>query len=147
MLDDLVDIELAFGAGADEGHVAFEHVPKLGQLVEVMVAEEASDLRHSVVAVVVGQLWTVFLGVHFHASELIDVEGFSVHADSLLLEDGWAAVLALHQQIAEEHQRRENNEAECRNDEVENTLGELSRLRHSIGNVLRFLFRKQDSWG
>ena len=100
VLNDLVDVELAFRSWTDKGHVAFEHVPKLGQLIEMMVTEEAADLRHAVIAVVIGQLRAMFLGIHLHASELIDVERFSIHADSLLLEDGGTTIFALYQQIA-----------------------------------------------
>ena len=104
-LHDLVDVELPLGPRADEGHVAAEDVPQLRQLVEVMLAQELADARQALVAALPVELWPGGLGVERHRAELVDVERASEAADALLPEQGRAAVLAAHRDVAEEEER------------------------------------------
>ena len=64
-LHDLVDVEFALGAWADESHVADEHVVELRQLIEVMAAEEASHLCQAVVVLAGGELRPSFSAFSF----------------------------------------------------------------------------------
>ena len=105
VLHDLVDVELALRAGTDERHVADEHIPELGQFVEVVVTEEHADLGHAGVLLMGEELRPVLLGIHSHGAELIDVERPSEPSDSLLLEDGGSPVLPFHQVVADGEER------------------------------------------
>ena len=100
-------------------HVTYENIPQLGQLVEVVVAKKASDTREAVFVLFDAELRRSLLGVDFHAAEFIDEKRPSTFSDALLAVDGWSAVLALDGYVAEEHQRREHDEAEERCDQVE----------------------------
>ena len=100
-------------------HVAYENIPQLGQLVEVVVAKGASDTREAVFVLFDAELRRSLLGVDFHAAEFIDEKRPSAFSDALLSVDGGAAILALDGYVAEEHQRREHDEAEERCDQVE----------------------------
>ena len=115
----LVDEVFALRSRAYKRHVAYENVPQLGQLVEVVVAKEASDTREAVFVLFDAELRRSLLGVDFHATEFIDEKRPSTFSDALLAVDGGAAVLALNGYVAEEHQRREHDEAEERYDQVE----------------------------
>ena len=109
----------ALRSRAYKRHVAYENVPQLGQLVEVMVAKEASDTCEAVFVLFDAELRLSLLGVDFHAAEFIDEKRPSTFSDALLSVDGGAAILALDGYVAEEHQRREHDEAEERCDQVE----------------------------
>ena len=86
--DDLVDVELAFGAWADDGHGAAEDVPELGYLVEADFAHEASEGCDAGV-VVFAQGGAALFGVDVHGAEFVHAEGSSVVADAFLgVEDG-----------------------------------------------------------
>lgn len=133
VLNNLVNVVFAFGPRAYEGHVALHDVPQLWQLVEMVVAKESSHLRHAAVLFVAEELWTVFLGVDAHASELIDGERTAKPANALLLEDGRTAILALHQDIANKKQGREHNDACQGHQEIDDSLGDTLHLIHTIG--------------
>lgn len=98
----LVDVVLALRSRPDERHVADEDVPELWELVEVMVAEEHANLGHAGVFLVPEELRTIFLGIHPHAAELVDIERSPEAPDSFLLEDGWATILPSDEDIADE---------------------------------------------
>ena len=86
---ELVDIERPFGARADDAHVAFEDVKELWNFIEAGVTQESAD---SCTARVVANGPTrpgLFARCHPHRAELIHLECFSVHADTVLLEEDW----------------------------------------------------------
>ena len=85
-LHDLVDVELAFRAVADECHVASYDVPQLWELVEMMGTQKAAHARQSrvVESSVEQQLRAVFLGVAVHAAEFVDIKRLAVQAYALL---------------------------------------------------------------
>lgn len=136
-LHNLVDVVLALRPGADERHVALQHIPQLGQLVEMMVAQEPADVRHALVLLVTKEHRAVFLGIHAHGAELVNDERTPKAADAFLLEDGWPAVLALHENIAYQHQRREYHQAHTRREKVGEALDVPLHLVHSVGNEPR----------
>ena len=125
----LVDEVFALRSRAYKRHVAYENVPQLGQLVEVVVAKEASDTREAVFVLFDAELRRSLLGVDFHAAEFIDEKRPSTFSDALLAVDGRAAVLALDGYVAKEHQRREYHEAEERYEPVESAFYESRHTR------------------
>lgn len=110
-------------------HVAYENIPQLGQLVEVVVAKKASDTREAVLILFDAELRLSLLGVDFHAAKFIDEKRPSAFSNALLAVDGRAAVLALDSYVAEEHQRREHHEAEERCEPVESAFYESRHTR------------------
>ena len=86
--DDLVDVELPFGARTNEGHGAAEDVPELGYFVEADFAHEASEGGDAGV-VVFAEGGACAFGVDVHGAEFVHFEGFAVVADAFLgIEDG-----------------------------------------------------------
>ena len=98
----------------------------------MVLAEETSHLRQAFVALNV-ERGTVLLGRHRHGAELIEHEGPSAATDTLLPEDGRTAILALHQDIANEKQGREHNDACQGHQEIDDSLGDTLHLIHTIG--------------
>ena len=84
----LVDVELPFGAGADERHGAAEDVVELRYLVEAHFAHEAAEGCDAWV-VVFGECGACLLGVDVHGAEFVHLEGASEVAYAFLcVEDG-----------------------------------------------------------
>ena len=73
------------GAGADEGHVADEDVPELGQLVDGGGADEAAYARE---ALLVGQEAALGVALVAHGLEFHYAEDFGIFAGALLEEEG-----------------------------------------------------------
>ena len=108
----LVDEILALRTGADERHVALQHVPELGQLVEMVSAQEASEGCQTVV-ISFGQLRNaVLLIVYNHGAELVDVERATALADALLNEDGRTFGAELQANVYDEIYWRKDNESQ-----------------------------------
>src|SRR5205814_1928029 len=91
------------GPGADDGHVADQHVPELGEFVDVQVADEPADAGKPGV-VVDEELWAVgtvlrgelgldLLGVLPHGAELEATELAAAQALALVGEEERPAVL------------------------------------------------------
>ena len=78
------------GARADQGHVADEDVPDLGQLVDGRGADEAPDARQ---ALLVGQEVALGVALVGHGLELHYAEDFAVFAGALLEEEGAGALV------------------------------------------------------
>src|SRR5690606_27000469 len=82
--------------GPDEAHIALQHIPELGQLVDAGLPDEASDLRNARVIlhlehrafnlVLVEQLREQFLRIRYHRAEFVHIELSALQADSHLLE-------------------------------------------------------------
>ena len=128
---DLVDVEFALGTRSDERHVAPDDVPQLRQLVEarapeetahlrdarvvqMMVAQEASDLCQLIRLLVLEEVGSVLLSINLHASEFVDVERFSTQADSFLRKEHMSSVFKLDGKKTQQEQRREHHQGnEC----------------------------------
>ena len=132
VLNNLVDVVFALGTRAYKGHIALHDIPQLRQLIKMVVAQESPNLRHAAVLFVAEELWTVFLGVDAHASKLIDSERTAKPANAFLLKNGGTAILALHQDIANEEQRREHDDAHQSHQEIDDSLGDTLHLVHAI---------------
>ena len=107
MLHNLVYIELTLRSWTNECHVANEDIPKLRQLIEMMFAKELTNLCHSVVAFVLIKGRTIFLGIHSHATEFVDIEWSAKPSYALLLEYSWTAIFFPYCYIADEKERGE----------------------------------------
>ena len=101
LLHYLVDKELTFGTGTDKGHITTEHVPKLGKLIQVVVAKKTAYFSHTGVSLTGIQGRAMLLSIQLHAAKLIDVERTTETPDTLLLEDSGTTVFTLHRYITE----------------------------------------------
>ena len=112
-----------------EGHISNEDVPELRKLVEVMVAQEESDLCQAGVVRALQQLRSHCLSVGVHGPELVNHERFAVQSDSFLFINGRSVVFLLDFEVAPKHEWREDYEANASNQGV----------LHSLYNVLQLL--------
>src|SRR5690606_17759747 len=94
MCFNLLDKMSALGARADNSHIAFQHIPELGQLIQVGFAHEFAPPGDPGV-IVRRQLGSMFFGVHLHASELVDKKGPLAYADALSLKQNRSSQLKL----------------------------------------------------
>ena len=78
------------GAWADEAHVAAEHIPQLGELVEGRGADEAA---YGGEAVGVGEEVAGGVAAVGHGLEFDEAEDFAVEAGAVLAEEGTGAVV------------------------------------------------------
>ena len=109
---DLVNVELALRAGADEGHVADEDVPQLRQLVQMMLAQELAHTGHAGIRTSLVKGRTKLLSVQTHATELINVERATETTDTLLLENGRTAILAPYSDVTDQELRGEYDQGD-----------------------------------
>lgn len=121
VLHDLVDKDLSLGSMAYKRHVAPQDIPKLGQLVEVVIADKAADACQALVAVVV-ELSPVGLGLDDHRTEFMQREGLAVATDALLMEKSGASILPFDGNPDDEHQPGEDKNACNRANNVERAL-------------------------
>ena len=136
VLHNLVDVELALGPGAYEGHFADKHVPQLGQFVQVMVAQKLAHLGEALVFFARIQGRTVLLGIQLHAAELVDVERTTETPDAFLLEYGRATVFALHGNVAYQEKGRKHNHGHQGREAVEETLHVALEAVHTVANEM-----------
>ena len=97
---DLVDVELPFRTGTDKRHITDEDIPQLGQLVQMMLAQELPRTGHTGIRTSLVKGGTEFLSVQTHAAELIDMKRTTETTDTLLLEYSRTAILTPHDDIA-----------------------------------------------
>ena len=138
VLKNLVDEIFALRTRSDKRHLTLQHIPQLRQLVEVMGTQESACLRHTRLVFVLVERGTVFLGIDAHRTELVDVERTTETPYSLLLENGRATILAAHGDVANQEQRRENDDAKQRDKKVEEPLGVALQLVHPVQYVSVF---------
>ena len=104
-LHNLVDEILAFGAGTHKSHVADEHVPQLGKLIEMVLSEKFARFGQTVVVVLVKQAGTILLCIHLHAPELIDIKRLATLSYPFLFIDGRLAIFPDDGEITNQKQR------------------------------------------
>ena len=114
LLGEVGDVVRAFGARADEAHVAAEDVPILGEFVEVPAAHEGAEAEEAGVVAGGALLRGVGRGgVGGHAAEFVEREGAVVGADAdLAEEDGATGRLAFEEGGEDEDERGGSEEAE-----------------------------------
>ena len=134
----MLDEVFALGTRTNERHFTLQNVPQLWQLVEVMGTQELSNLRHACLVLVLIECGSVFLGIHAHGAELVDVERSAEAPYALLLKDGRSAILTLHRYVANQEERRKYDDAKEGNEEVEDTLCVAFQLIHSVKHISVF---------
>src|SRR5690606_9923447 len=101
----LEDLFLDDRPGADQAHLALQHVPQLRQLVEARPAQQAADASDARVVlelmvkrplcsqrrVALEQLLELSLGIRNHRAELVAREALAALPDARVTEEHWAA--------------------------------------------------------
>src|SRR5262245_49529985 len=121
---ELLDEERTLRTGADDRHVAAEHVPELRQLVDVVAPQPAADRRGARVVVSRPDGAARVLGIHWHRPELIDSKGLTVQAHADLRVERRAGRAALDEAGDDQRGNRANEEHRRREDDVANALGD-----------------------
>lgn len=136
----LVDIELTFRTRPDESHVTDEDIPQLGQLVEMMLAQELAHLGQSRVLAVTIELWPIFLCIHSHAPKLVDMERTAKTPYALLAEYRRTTVFPLHHDVTYQEERREHYQANACQHHVAYSFDIALELVHSVWNKALILY-------
>ena len=114
----------ALGAGAYDGHVAFQDVQELGELVDTDSTDEAADRGDSWIVLACGESGnTVFFGIHAHTAEFVDRKYLPVFGEAVLLVEGGAAV-SFDKETDDEHGDGEDDEGCEGEDDVDDALPE-----------------------
>lgn len=117
------DVFRDFRARPDERHIAYEHIPKLGEFVEFGFAEEMASAGDSGVAVAEGELAAGFGGGP-HGAEFQQAKRLSVFAHPCLLEEHPAARIKRNPKGQTCEQRRQEKQTNGACSEVKRALGE-----------------------
>ena len=131
---------LPFGARAHKRHVALEHVPQLGQLVEVMAAQELLQAGGIAAVARCHQLRAVLFYLAAHGAKLDDCECPPMIADALLAEKHGAVALHFQEQRDEDERRKQRHQSHGGQQDVRHTLGSQLHPAHSVacmGCILR----------
>lgn len=114
----------ALGAGAYNGHVAFQDVQELREFIEANSADEAADGGDAGIVLAGGESrYAVFFGIHAHTAEFVDREYFPVFGETVLLVKGGAAV-SFDKETDDEHGDGEDDEGCKGEDDVDDALPE-----------------------
>lgn len=114
----------ALGAGAYDGHVAFQDIQELGKLVKADGADEAADGGDAGIVLTGGESrHAVFFGIHAHTAEFVDREYLPVFGETVLLVEGGAAV-SFDKKTNDEHGDGEDDEGCKGEDDVDEALPE-----------------------
>ena len=133
--------------GADDGHVAPEHVEQLGEFVEAALPDEPphagdpriiADLEGGAGGLVhVGQLLLADLCVHDHGAELEAIEIASVLPHPALAEKQRAGRVELDQQAEERKERQDEDQPRQGAEQIDQPLGQqidgVVRRRRAVG--------------
>lgn len=112
----------ALGARAYDGHVAFQDVQELGELVDTDSTDEAADRGDSWIVLACGESGNaVFLCIHTHATEFVDRKYLPVFGEAVLLVEGGAAV-SFDKKTDDEHGDGEDDEGCEGEDDVDDAL-------------------------
>lgn len=115
IFEDLVYVEFSFWARTYKGHVALENIIELRYFIEMMSAQEASDLCQArvIVSSAMAELRAHLFGIQTHCAELIDFERSSEAAYAFLFENSRAFVLMLDCDCAYRPHRREDQKGDA----------------------------------
>lgn len=112
------------GAGAYDGHVAFQDVQELREFIEADSADEAADGCDAGIVLTGGESrYAVFFGIHAHTAEFVDREYLPVFGEAVLLVEGGAAV-SFDKETDDEHGDGEDDEGCEGEDDVDDALPE-----------------------
>jgi len=127
----LVGVAGHVGTGTHKAHVADEHVPQLGQLVQLVAAQLGPQRGNATLPSHTHRRAAMVDG---HRAELVHLEKLGILAHPLLYEQhGTTRHLHLHQYGYNKQYRREQNQAEERDNTVEEEFEE------HIGEVYEFI--------
>lgn len=129
----LLNIEASLGPRTDKGHIAAQDVPQLGQLIQMMLTQEAAYARQTGIFPPTTKLRAGRFGVIVHAAKLIHGKGAAVTADARLLEEGGRAIVKPHGKIASQHNRRKKQQAKERDGYIGHPLQQALCAVHTIG--------------
>lgn len=104
-LHNLVDIVFALRTRTDKCHIALQHIPQLGQFVEMMPTEKTSALGETIIIGLCQLGLAVLLAIYHHCAEFIDEERAATLAYALLSENHGSALLCLDDDVDEEEHR------------------------------------------
>ena len=108
-------------ARSDERHVAEEDVDELRQFVDVGAAHEVADARFA--RVVLCGLFAVAVGIDVHGAEFVAVEFLAVESTAFLAEEDRPRAGEFDECAEDEIDKgKDENERQCRNNEVEGAL-------------------------
>lgn len=114
----------ALGAGAYDGHVAFQDVQELREFIEADSADEAADGGDAGIVLAGGESrHAVFFGIHAHTAEFVDREYLPVFGEAVLLVEGGATV-SFDKETDDEHGDGEDDEGCKGEDDVDDALPE-----------------------
>lgn len=114
----------ALGAGTYDGHVAFQDVQELWELVDTDSTDEAADGGDAGIVLTGGESrHAVFFGIHAHTAEFVDRKYLPVFGEAVLLVEGGAAV-SFDKEADDEHGDGEDDEGCKGEDDVDDALPE-----------------------
>lgn len=114
----------ALGAGTYDGHVAFQDVQELWELVDTDSTDESADGGDAGIVLTGGESrHAVFFGIHAHTAEFVDGEYFPVFSEAVLLVEGGAAV-SFDKEADDEHGDGEDDKGCKGEDDVDDALPE-----------------------
>lgn len=114
----------ALGAGAYDGHVAFQDVQELWEFIEADSADKAADGCDAGIVLAGGESrHAIFFGIHAHTAEFVDREYFPVFGEAVLLVEGGATV-SFDKEPDDEHGDGEDDEGCKGEDDVDDALPE-----------------------
>ncbi len=128
----LLNIEATLRPRTDKGHIAAQDVPQLGQLVQMMLAQEAAYARQTRILPPTTKLRTGGFGVIVHAAKLIHGKGAAIASDARLLEESGRTIVKPHCQVAGQHNRRKKQQAKERDGYVGHPLHQALCAVHTI---------------
>ena len=111
------------GTGADDGHVAAQDVPELGQLVDIHAAHEIAEGK--LAGVVLRGLQAVGIDIDVHGAELQALEALAADARALLAEEDGTRTLKLDNQGDDGREGQQQEQHEEGEDDIEEPLDEL----------------------
>src|SRR5690606_8818024 len=97
------------GTRTHEAHVAFKHVPELGQFIEVPFPHKGADLQAAGIAFH-RPLRAADFGIQAHGAEFKNREGMSVAPCTDLAIDDWTGALAFDDDCECQHDWRGDRE-------------------------------------
>ena len=110
------------GPRSDQTHLSSQHVPELWQLVEPAAAEKTADAIDAVVVLAAPDGARRRLGVLAHRAEFVNGELTPLKADAALVIENRSGRSELHEHGDHGHDRRRQDQADSRSDQVEHSL-------------------------
>lgn len=114
----------ALWARAYDGHVAFQNVQELWELVDTDSTDKSADGGDAGIVLAGGESrHAVFFGIHAHTAEFVDRKYLPVFGEAVLLVEGGAAV-SFDKETDDEHGDGEDDEGCEGEDDVDDALPE-----------------------